>query len=103
MNLGEKRVMSVTARGGLRRVSVALVFEYEAAVMRAESGIWLRHSAISDVLDYVGATAHRQAIYCLWRPTLPDAGDDLVLEVAAHGRCDRISELLTGGGAPANP
>ena len=58
--------------------------------MRPESGIRLRRSAINDVLDYICATADRQAIYYLWRPTLPDPGDDLVLEVAAHGRCDRI-------------
>jgi len=50
----------------------------------------LKRSMINDVLDYVCATADRQAIYYLWRPTLPEPGDDLVLEVAAHGRCERI-------------
>ena len=85
------RLLSLIGTGRFTHVvSVALVFEYEAAVMRPESGIRLRRSAINDVLDYVCATADRQTIYYLWRPTLPDAGDDLVLEVAAHGRCDRI-------------
>jgi hypothetical protein len=58
--------------------------------MRPESGIRLTRSAVEDVLDYVCTTADRQAIYFLWRPSLPDPSDDLVLEVAVHGHCDRI-------------
>lgn len=76
-------------------VSVALLFEYEAALMRPESGIRLSRRAINDVLDYLCAAGHRQEIYFLWRPTLPDPSDDLVLEVAAHGRCDRIVTFNT--------
>ena len=75
-------------------ISVALLFEYETAVMRPESGIELPRAAIDDVLDYLCAS-QRQDIYFLWRPTLPDPGDDLVLEVAAHGRCDRIVTFNT--------
>jgi predicted nucleic acid-binding protein len=74
---------------------VALLFEYESAVMRPEAGIRLPRSVINDVLDYVCAAAERQRIYFLWRPTLPDPSDDLVLEVAAHGRCDRIVTFNT--------
>ena len=76
-------------------VSVALLFEYEAAVKRPESGIRLPLPAIDDILDYVCAAGERQPIYFLWRPTLPDPNDDLVLEVAVHGRCDRIVTFNT--------
>lgn len=79
----------------LHVVSVALLFEYEAAVTRPESGIRLPHPVINDILDYICAAGQRQHIYFLWRPTLPDPSDDLVLEVAAHGQCDRIVTFNT--------
>lgn len=85
------RVLSLIGSGRfVHVVSVALLFEYEAAVMRPECGIRLPRSVINDVLDYVCAAGQRQQIYFLWRPTLPDPSDDLVLEVAVHGHCDRI-------------
>lgn len=63
--------------------------------MRPESGIELPRAAINDVLDYLCTAGQRQDIYFLWRPTLPDPSDDLVLEVAVHGRCDRIVTFNT--------
>ena len=62
---------------------------------RPESGIRLSRRMINDVLDYLCAAGERQQIYFLWRPTLPDPSDDLVLEVAVHGRCDRIVTFNT--------
>jgi putative PIN family toxin of toxin-antitoxin system len=85
------RVLSLVGTGRFTHVvSVALVFEYEAAVLKPESGIRLPRTAIADVLDYLCTAGERQPIYFLWRPTLPDPSDDLVLEVAVHGHCDRI-------------
>ena len=90
------RVLSLVGSGRFTHVvSVALLFEYEAAVKRPESGIRLPRTAIDDILDYVCAAGERQPIYFLWRPTLPDPSDDLVLEVAAHGRCNRIVTFNT--------
>ena len=90
------RVLSLVGTGRFTHVvSVALLFEYEAAVKRSESGIRLPRPAIDDILDYVCAAGERQPIYFLWRPTLPDPSDDLVLEVAVHGRCDRIVTFNT--------
>ena len=90
------RVLSLVGSGRFTHVvSVALLFEYEAAVKRPESGIRLPRPAIDDILDYVCAAGERQPIYFLWRPTLPDPSDDLVLEVAVHGRCDRIVTFNT--------
>jgi putative PIN family toxin of toxin-antitoxin system len=85
------RLLSLVGTGRfVHVVSVALLFEYETAAMRPESGIRLPRSAINDVLDYLCAAGERQKIYFLWRPTLAAPSDDLVLEVAVHGRCDRI-------------
>ena len=90
------RVLSLVGTGRFTHVvSVALLFEYEAAVKRSESGIRLPRPAIDDILDYVCAAGERQPIYFLWRPTLPDPSDDLVLEVAVHGQCDRILTFNT--------
>ena len=36
------------------------------------------------------ASGRQQAIHFLWRPVLPDAHADLVLEVAVNGECDAI-------------
>ncbi len=58
--------------------------------MRPELKIPLPRRAIADVLDYLCTAGVRQRIYFLWRPTLPDPIDDLVLEVAVHGGCGRI-------------
>lgn len=90
------RLLSLVGTGRFVHVlSVALAFEYEAAVTRPESGIRLSSPQITDILDYLCAAGERRQIYFLWRPTLPDPSDDLVLEVAVHGRCDRIVTFNT--------
>ena len=90
------RLLSLVGTGRFTHVvSVALLFEYESAVTRPESGIRLSTAVLNDVLDYLCAAGHRQQIYFLWRPTLPDPSDDLVLEVAVHGHCDRIVTFNT--------
>jgi hypothetical protein len=38
-------------------------------------------------LRYLASQSHLQEIHFLWRPFLPDADDDMVLEVAFAGGC----------------
>jgi predicted nucleic acid-binding protein len=45
---------------------------------------------VGAVLDAVAATAEPVRLAFLWRPTLRDADDDMVLETAANGRADAI-------------
>lgn len=71
-------------------LSVALLLEYESALKRPHSGARIPREAIEDVLDYLAATGHLQEIFFLWRPLLPDPGDDHVLEVAVAGSCEAI-------------
>ena len=72
-------------------ISVALFFEYESALKRPDAGIALSVTAIDAILDHLAAAGHQQAIFFLWRPVLPDPGDDHVLELAVAGRCDAIA------------
>lgn len=71
-------------------VSVPLVFEYEDVLRRRNSGLRLSAGEVDAVLDYLCATGEHQPIHFLWRPLLPDPRDDLVLEVAVNGQCDKI-------------
>ena len=71
-------------------LSVALLLEYESALLRPESGIRLPVPVLEDILDYLAAVGLHQEIHFLWRPTLPDPADDHVLELAVAGGCDAI-------------
>lgn len=85
------RVLSLVGSGLFEHcLSVTLAFEYEDAVYRSASGVRLPKSIVEDILDFLCASAHQQAIHFLWRPTLSDAKDDMVLEVAAHAGCEAI-------------
>ncbi len=46
--------------------------------------------AVREVIDYLCATGIHQDIHFLWRPKLPDAQDDMVLETAVTGGCSVI-------------
>jgi len=84
------RVLSLVGTGAFEHcLSVPLLFEYEDALKRP-GAVPIRRGAIEEILDYLCSAADRRRIYFLWRPQLPDSGDDLVLEVAVAGRCDTI-------------
>ncbi len=73
-------------------VSVPLIIEYEAVLTRPEH---LRAAGISSadvgaLLDAVAAVAEAVSLDFSWRPSLPDADDDMVLETAANGRADAV-------------
>lgn len=46
--------------------------------------------ALHKILGFLCSTAHRQKIYYLWRPNLPDPKDDLVLELAVAAQAKHI-------------
>ena len=47
-------------------------------------------SAGEAILDALALVAEPIRISYLWRPLLPDPGDDLVLETAVNGRADAV-------------
>ncbi len=73
-------------------VSVPLLIEYEAVMTRAEhlKAAGLAVADVAVLLDAVAAVAEPVRLAYLWRPTLPDADDDMVLEAAVNGRADGI-------------
>jgi len=63
-------------------LSVPLLAEYDDVSARPDMGITIPASAVDAIIRRIAMVAHRQQIYFLWRPILPDAKDDMVLEVA---------------------
>jgi predicted nucleic acid-binding protein len=71
-------------------VSVPLVVEYEHALLDAAHRLPYGAGEIRRCIDYLCTASERQRIHFLWRPLLPDANDDMVLEAAVAGRCRHI-------------
>lgn len=73
-------------------VSVPLIIEYQAVMTRPEHLAAARLSAVDvgALLDAVVRVAEPVRLAFLWRPTLRDPNDDMVLELAANGRADRL-------------
>ena len=63
-------------------LSMSLVLEYEAVGKRLLDTIPLTAQDLDAVLDYLCKVGIHQAVFYLWRPSLPDTGDDMVLELA---------------------
>ena len=63
-------------------LSVPLVIEYEAALLKYIDELPIGHRDVAMLLDYVVSVAHHQEIFFLWRPFLRDPKDDMVLELA---------------------
>jgi predicted nucleic acid-binding protein len=66
--------------------------EYEAVMTRPEHlmAAGLTAAEVGALLDAVVAVAAPVRLAFLWRPLLPDIGDDMVLETAVNGRADWI-------------
>lgn len=71
-------------------VSVPLVLEYEAALLRQLQVASLTADDMSTIVDYICLIAQHQPIFFLWRPLLRDPDDDMVAEVAIAGACDAV-------------
>jgi putative PIN family toxin of toxin-antitoxin system len=71
-------------------VSVPLVVEYEKALVDPRTQVPFSRVDVGKFIDYICTIADKRKIYYLWRPHLPDPGDDMVLELAVAGRCDFI-------------
>jgi len=73
-------------------VSVALMVEYEAVMTRTRHLVASKLSAedVGILLDAVASVAEPVRLAFLWRLSLRDADDDMVLEVAVNGQADAI-------------
>jgi putative PIN family toxin of toxin-antitoxin system len=80
-------------------LSVPLLAEYEAVLSRERAVFGLSASDIDDVLDFLCQTAQLHEVY-LWRPFLPDARDEMILDLAVRPRptsWSRIIEATSSG------
>ena len=71
-------------------LSVPLVLEYEDVLYRPELKLSVTNSIVEQVISYHCSVAHHHRIFFLWRPFLPDAKDDMVLELAVKAQCRYI-------------
>lgn len=72
-------------------LSVGLYSEWQDVLTRSEH---LPPGSTPDdalrFLRYLASQSHLQEIHFLWRPFLPDADDDMVLELAFAARCSYL-------------
>lgn len=83
-------------------LSSPLLFEYEDVLKRNQAVLNLSDAEVELVLDNLCALADFQAIYFLWRPCLPDANDDMVLELAVAAQVTRIVSFNVKDFGPAS-
>jgi putative PIN family toxin of toxin-antitoxin system len=77
------RLLELVVAGKIRPVlSVPLVLEYEA-VLKREGNI----DGLPDDLCLLG---EHHIVYYLWRPTLRDPSDEMVLELAVAAECPHL-------------
>lgn len=72
--------------------SVPLMLQYESVLTRAEhlEAAGISAADVGVLLDAIAVVVEPVRISYLWRPILPDPGDDLVLETAANGRAEFV-------------
>lgn len=73
-------------------VSVPLMIGYEAVLTRPEhlAAAAVTAQDVGVVLDTLAELIEPVRLEFLWRPLLPDADDDMVMETAVNGRADAI-------------
>lgn len=73
-------------------MSVPLMIEYESVMTRPEhlEASRLSQEDVQLLLDAVATTAEAVTLDYLWRPSLADADDDMVLETAVNGAAEVV-------------
>ncbi|WP_104429370.1 putative toxin-antitoxin system toxin component, PIN family [Methylobacter tundripaludum] len=85
------KILEHLAAGRIRlALSTPLLFEYEDVLKRNQTKLNLLDEDIDVVLDNLCAFSRFQKVYFLWRPYLPDAKDDWVLELAVAAKVKTI-------------
>lgn len=85
------KLMSLVGTGLFEiHVSVPLVLEYEEVLLRQRISLGLTEDDVGDLVDGFCTLAHHHKIYFLWRPSLRDKRDELILELAVAAGCNWI-------------
>ena len=85
------KLMSLVGTGLFEvHVSVPLVLEYEEILLRQRTSLGLTEDDVVNLVDAICALAYHHKIYFLWRPSLRDKRDELLLELAVAASCGWI-------------
>ncbi len=71
-------------------ISVPLTLEYHDVLLRQLPHLQLSKTDVEDLVDYYCDVGQQHEIFYLWRPTLRDPGDEMLLELAVKAQCDFI-------------
>ena len=72
-------------------LSLPLYLEYLDVLARSEHQRGgLSDAQVLGAVRYLASQAHLQEIYFHWRPFLPDANDDMILELAVAAQAEAI-------------
>src|SRR5439155_27204231 len=69
-------------------ISIGSVLEYEDVLSRKIHG--LTKTDIKQFLDYICLISEHTKVHFLWRPTLKDPSDDMLLELAVAANAQHI-------------
>lgn len=85
-------LLSMLADGRFEaHLSIPLALEYEDVLMRQRVELGLSAEDVGGLIDSLCALSVRhERIPFNWRPSLPDAGDEHILDLAVKGRCAAI-------------
>jgi putative PIN family toxin of toxin-antitoxin system len=85
------RLLSLVGMGQFDiHLSVPLVFEYEAVLLRELPHLQVAKEAVEAIIDFHCTVATSHPIFFLWRPFLRDPKDDMILELAVKAGCEFI-------------
>lgn len=85
------RLLSLIDEGRFQiNLSVALAFEYEEVLKRPEQALFISDGEVDGLVNFLCSRSRLREIYYLWRPTLPDADDDFLLELAVESNAEYI-------------
>ncbi len=71
-------------------ISVPLILEYHDVLLRQLPHLQLSKTDAEDFIDYFCAVGNAHEIFYLWRPTLRDPNDEMLLELGVKAQCDFI-------------
>jgi putative PIN family toxin of toxin-antitoxin system len=86
-----KLLQTIEKRAWRPVISPTLAFEYEAVLKRLTSEFAVTVEDIDDFVEYFCSRSRLVQIYYRWRPILPDADDDRILEVAVRSRANIVT------------
>lgn len=82
-------LMTIDEGGWKANISVALALEYEDVLKRGITE--MTAPDVDDFLDYLFSRSNLVPVFFRWRPALPDADDDRILEVAVRSRATIVT------------